>query len=115
MSVMDRRSPPDDVEPQPWRPGAAFWFLLPAATVLIAVYAGPLAYAVNASFTAWSLTAMDRDRRRGAHHLDPGGSVRGRDAALPGARTDHGLGQGIEVPNPASMPAQCGSHDASPD
>jgi multiple sugar transport system permease protein len=60
MSVMDRESPPDTTEP--WRPGAAFWFLLPAATVLIAVYAGPLGYAVNASFTAWSLTVPGSDQ-----------------------------------------------------
>jgi ABC-type sugar transport system permease subunit len=59
MSAMDQ-SPPDTAQPR--RPGAAFWFLLPAATVLIAVYAGPLAYAVNASFTAWSLTVPGSDK-----------------------------------------------------
>jgi ABC-type sugar transport system permease subunit len=59
MSAMGQ-SPPDAAEP--WRPSAAFWFLLPAVTVLIAAYAGPLAYAVNASFTAWSLTVPGSDK-----------------------------------------------------
>jgi ABC-type sugar transport system permease subunit len=49
-------------EPQWWRPSAAFWFLLPAGTVLVSVYLGPLAYAFHASFTAWSLTVPGSDQ-----------------------------------------------------
>jgi hypothetical protein len=36
-------------------PGAAFWFILPAAFVLMAVYLGPMLYALKASFTRWVL------------------------------------------------------------
>ena len=44
-----------------WRPRRrrarlpGFWFLLPAALVLLGVYAGPMLYALKASFTQWVL------------------------------------------------------------
>jgi ABC-type sugar transport system permease subunit len=61
-SVTDRWGA-DDAQPQSrWRPSTAFWFLLPAGAVLAFVYLGPLAYAVHASFTAWSLTLPGSDR-----------------------------------------------------
>jgi multiple sugar transport system permease protein len=34
----------------------AFWFILPALLVLLLVYAGPMLYALRASFTHWILT-----------------------------------------------------------
>ena len=34
----------------------AFWFILPALIVLLFVYAGPMLYALQASFTHWVLT-----------------------------------------------------------
>lgn len=36
-------------------PGAAFWFILPAVLVLLAIYLGPMLYALEASFTRWAL------------------------------------------------------------
>jgi ABC-type sugar transport system permease subunit len=45
-----------------WRPGTAFWFLLPAAAILIVIYAGPLLFAFHASFTAWSLVQPGSDK-----------------------------------------------------
>jgi len=64
MSVMGRSSRIDGTQPQSsrWRPGTAFWFLLPAGVTLMAVYAGPLLYALHASFTAWSLVVPGSDR-----------------------------------------------------
>jgi ABC-type sugar transport system permease subunit len=41
------------------RPGQrrqAFWFILPALLVLLFIYAGPMLYALQASFTHWVLT-----------------------------------------------------------
>ena len=37
------------------RPGAAFWFILPAVLVLVLIYLGPMLYALEASFTRWVL------------------------------------------------------------
>ena len=37
------------------RPGAAFWFILPAVLVLLLIYLGPMLYALQASFTRWVL------------------------------------------------------------
>ena len=34
---------------------AGVWFLLPAAAILLVVFAGPLAFAFEASLTGWSL------------------------------------------------------------
>ena len=36
-------------------PGAAFWFVLPAAATLLLVFGWPLVFAMKASFTGWSL------------------------------------------------------------
>jgi ABC-type sugar transport system permease subunit len=61
--VTDRWDAAGDAAPQSrWRPSTAFWFMLPAGAMLAFVYAGPLAYAVHASFTAWSLTLPGSDK-----------------------------------------------------
>ncbi|MBI1773941.1 MAG: sugar ABC transporter permease [Proteobacteria bacterium] len=52
-------------EPKPsrsWRPPSAFWFLLPAASILLVVFVGPLLYAFHASLTAWSLVQPGSDQ-----------------------------------------------------
>ncbi|MBI1777806.1 MAG: sugar ABC transporter permease [Proteobacteria bacterium] len=38
-----------------WRAGPQVWFIMPAVVVLLGVYAGPMLYALHASFTHWVL------------------------------------------------------------
>jgi len=46
----------------PWRPRPSFWFLLPAAAILIVVFAGPMVFAFHASLTGWSLVQPGSER-----------------------------------------------------
>jgi len=47
--------------PMAWgRP--AFWFVLPAVAVLLVVFGGPMLFALNASFTGWSLVMPGSDQ-----------------------------------------------------
>ncbi len=45
-----------------WRVAPAVWFLLPAAAILLLVFAGPLVFALNASLTGWSLVQPGSER-----------------------------------------------------